>query len=57
MGEDQSATENTADSQVMSIQSTNGSFTPIQIAVMSVAVIWGFVGTALYFAKGTKQAK
>lgn len=57
MGEDKSSTENTEDSQVMNIQSTNGSFTPMQIVVMSVAVIWGFVGTALYFVKGTKQTK
>ncbi|WP_446353631.1 carboxypeptidase regulatory-like domain-containing protein [Coleofasciculus sp. G2-EDA-02] len=57
MGENQSATENTVDSQVMSIQSKSGSFTPAQIVVMAVAVIWGFVGTALYFSKGTKHAK
>lgn len=57
MGEDQSATKNTADSQVMSIQSKSGSFTPAQIVVMAVAVIWGCVGTALYFSQGTKHAK
>jgi hypothetical protein len=27
-----------------------GGFTPAQVAVMSVSVIWGFVGTALYFS-------
>lgn len=37
-----------------STRSTGGAFTPLQIIVMSVAVIWGFVGTALYFARGKK---
>lgn len=26
-----------------------GSFTPLQIILMSVCVVWGFVGTALFF--------
>jgi nickel transport protein len=26
-------------------------FTPLQIALMSASVIWGFVGTALYFSR------
>jgi nickel transport protein len=37
-----------------STRASVGSFTPLQIVVMSVAVIWGFVGTALYFARGKK---
>jgi len=51
LGEQQSVTENTADTQVMSVQSTNASFTPAQIVIMIVAVTWGFVGTALYFVQ------
>ncbi len=30
--------------------STAGGFTPLQIILMSASVIWGFIGTALYFA-------
>ncbi|MBK8021000.1 MAG: hypothetical protein IPK19_06100 [Chloroflexi bacterium] len=32
-----------------------GGFTPAQVAIMSAAVIWGFVGTALYFAGRRKK--
>ena len=28
-----------------------GAYTPLQIALMSACVVWGFVGTALYFSR------
>lgn len=31
-----------------------GNNNPMQIILMSAAVIWGFIGTALYFSRGSK---
>lgn len=31
-------------------------FTPTQIVIMSISVIWGFVGTALYFAQRRRSS-
>lgn len=36
--------------------SAGGGFTVPQIILMSASVIWGLVGTALYFARGRGQA-
>jgi nickel transport protein len=33
---------------------SDGSFTVSQIVVMSVSILWGLIGTALYFKKGKK---
>lgn len=38
-----------------SLTGSTGGFTPLQIVVMAAAVIWGFVGTALYFSN--RQAR
>lgn len=46
--------ENTA---ITGVASTGGGLTLPQIILMSASVIWGMVGTALYFARGrTKDA-
>jgi nickel transport protein len=36
----------------MTALTSSGGFTPMQIIIMSAAVIWGMIGTALYFARG-----
>jgi len=45
-----SDTETSPVQSVTQTQSTNG-FTTAQIIIMSLSVIWGFVGTALYFMR------
>jgi nickel transport protein len=35
--------------------SLSNGLTPVQIAIMSLSVIWGFVGTALYFGGRNRQ--
>ena len=44
---------------VEALSASGGSLTMAQIAMMSAAVIWGFIGTALYFMrpKGGKQSE
>lgn len=49
IGQDQLATGEKTDKSGIRTQVTSQSFTPVQIVVMAVAMIWGFVGTALYF--------
>lgn len=38
-------------------QTGSGSPTPAQIVIMSVSVVWGFVGTALYFSRGRRRTE
>ncbi len=40
----------------MTALTSSGGFTPMQIIIMSAAVIWGMIGTALYFARGRGAA-
>lgn len=49
---EQSASENTVSTaqSVAEVQQASG-FTTAQIIIMSLSVIWGFVGTALYFMR------
>ncbi|MEM7343987.1 MAG: carboxypeptidase regulatory-like domain-containing protein [Chloroflexota bacterium] len=56
-----SASTNTEDRRPATLQSggnisTSGGFTSLQILLMSASVIWGFVGTALYFSNKPTQA-
>ena len=44
-----------ADGAVAELRSSGGGLTWAQIALMSAAVIWGFVGTALYFMGEKKE--
>lgn len=50
-------TENDAQDPVLITQSTSNSFTPLQIVIMSSAVIWGFVGTAFFFSRGKRSTQ
>ena len=40
-----------ADGDIAAMTASSGGFTTAQIILMSVAVIWGMIGTALYFAR------
>lgn len=54
---DSTDTQTTETSVAVSTNTTSGiatGLTPAQIALMSVSVIWGCVGTALYFTRGSK---
>ncbi|MBW4647853.1 MAG: carboxypeptidase-like regulatory domain-containing protein [Kastovskya adunca ATA6-11-RM4] len=48
--------DNGAVSRVRSTATSNPAFTPLQIVLISAAVIWGFIGTALFFARGNKSS-
>lgn len=42
----------TGDAPVVAASTSDaGGYSPVQIVVMSAAVVWGFVGTALYFLR------
>ena len=35
-------------------EGSDGAFSVLQIVVMSLSILWGLIGTALYFKKGSK---
>ena len=41
----------TIESQVSASDALGNGFTPAQIVIMSISIIWGCIGTALYFAR------
>lgn len=49
------ATVNNLSARISKRQSTSRSFTPLQLILMGAAGIWGFIGTALYFSRGTRS--
>lgn len=44
-----------AEGNITELRGSGGGFTLAQIVLMSAAVIWGFVGTALYFMGSRKE--
>lgn len=42
---------NTTEPQVIASDALGNGFTPAQIVIMSISIIWGCIGTALYFAR------
>ncbi|MEM9542573.1 MAG: carboxypeptidase regulatory-like domain-containing protein [Cyanobacteria bacterium P01_E01_bin.42] len=56
ISEIESPIDETASAESPQEWSSQGSYTPLQKAVMAVMGIWGFVGTALYFS-GRKRTK
>jgi nickel transport protein len=44
-----------AESLALQVQASSGHYTPLQYALMGGCVVWGFVGTALYFSRKSSQ--
>lgn len=45
-----------AEGDIAGLTGSGGGLTTAQIALMSAAIIWGFIGTAFYFMGGNKEA-
>lgn len=50
------AQDTTSTPQEVNNPVTRGGFTPLQTILMGAAVVWGFVGTALFFSRGKNRA-
>lgn len=49
--------ENSTKPWALQIRTQGSSYTPLQYVLMAGCVIWGFVGTALYFSRGSSPRR